>query len=146
MSFARPLASQARIKRADAGDGNVQDLLVVATTSELDPEHKRFKNAKVAHLGEAAMEFIVETLRRRPDASLFQWVSDRHVDASSSLRMTTCLRRWLRSQVTGSRRLRNVIRKQLGARIRGPCLTTVLNLLAALPTRLAKNPAARQLD
>ncbi len=60
MDFAHPLARQSRVRRMVTRDGNAQNVLVVATTLELNPDHKRFKKDKVSHLGEAAMEYISE--------------------------------------------------------------------------------------
>ncbi len=60
MGFKHPLARLAAIRRMVGRDGSDQNVLVVATTLELDPHHERFKKDKVSHLGEAAMEYLTE--------------------------------------------------------------------------------------
>lgn len=58
MAFTHPLARQAQIRNMVTRDGNAQDVLVIATTLELETDHKRFKKDKVSRLGEAAMEYV----------------------------------------------------------------------------------------
>ncbi len=58
MKFSHPLArgaKWARVEKLDDGDAPV---LVVMTTLQLDPGHKKHKPEKIARLRQAAKEFL----------------------------------------------------------------------------------------
>ncbi len=56
MSFSHPLARAAHVWRANVG--GPRRILIVVTTLELDPHHKRFKQQMVDGLSSAADEFV----------------------------------------------------------------------------------------
>jgi hypothetical protein len=56
MSFSHPLARAAQVWQANVG--GPRRILIVATTLELDPRHKRFKQQLVDGLASAAEEFV----------------------------------------------------------------------------------------
>ncbi len=76
MKFKHPLARNAKVWPAYILNEGVQDVLVVVTTLELDPECKRFKPDLVERLQGAIREFLSENpshaagflLMKRPKA------------------------------------------------------------------------------
>jgi hypothetical protein len=56
MTFSHPLARAAQVWQANVG--GVRKILIVVTTLELDPHHKRFKKQLVDGLSSAADEFV----------------------------------------------------------------------------------------
>ena len=60
MKFEHPLVRSAKTWRSYPRDGESQDMLVVVTTLELDPQAKKFKADLVAKLRDAAHAFLSE--------------------------------------------------------------------------------------
>jgi hypothetical protein len=58
MTFAHPLARDAKVCVAHWRDGKEQSLLVVVTTIELDPNSPRYKGYLVQRLSIAATEYL----------------------------------------------------------------------------------------
>ena len=58
MKFTHPLARGSRIGSVESLDGRSQEVLVIITTLELDPSHKKFKIDKVDKLRWAAQEYL----------------------------------------------------------------------------------------
>jgi len=56
MTFSHPLARAAHVWEANVG--GPRKILIVVTTLELDPRHKRFKPQLVNGLSAAASEFV----------------------------------------------------------------------------------------
>ena len=56
MTFSHPLARAAHVWQANVG--GPKKILIVVTTLELDPRHKRFKRQLVDGLSSAADEFV----------------------------------------------------------------------------------------
>ena len=56
--FSHPLARDAKVWRTAGFEGEVRPLLVVITTLELDPNHKKFRAEKVDHLRGAAKQWL----------------------------------------------------------------------------------------
>jgi hypothetical protein len=59
--FIHPLARAARIWSADGHDGSEQRILVIVTTMELDPNHKRYQKKLVEKLSHAAKEYLAQS-------------------------------------------------------------------------------------
>ena len=60
MKFEHPLARSAKVWKAYPKEGDGHDLLVIVTTLELDPGHKKFKGDMVAKLQDSARAFLSE--------------------------------------------------------------------------------------
>ena len=60
MKFAHPLSRSARFWVEESIDNGVHDVLVILTTLELDPGHKKFKKDKIDRLREAAKAYLQE--------------------------------------------------------------------------------------
>ena len=58
MKFSHPLARGSRLGSVESLDGVAQEVLVIITTLELDPGHKKFKVDNVDRLRRAAREFL----------------------------------------------------------------------------------------
>jgi hypothetical protein len=58
MKFSHPLARGSRLGSVESFDGRSQEVLVIVTTLELDPRHKKFKVERVERLRSAAREFL----------------------------------------------------------------------------------------
>jgi hypothetical protein len=58
--FIHPLARTARVWRAE-GHGSEQRILVIVTTVELDPKHKRYNKKLVEKLSHAAKEYLAQS-------------------------------------------------------------------------------------
>ena len=58
MNFTHPLARAAQVWPSMASTGQAQNLLVIVTTLELNPDSKRYKKDKVDRLSEAAVEWL----------------------------------------------------------------------------------------
>ena len=67
MKFSHPLARGSRLGSVESSDGRSREVLVIVTTLELDPRHKKFKVDKVDKLRWAARQFLEE---RRPGVDL----------------------------------------------------------------------------
>jgi hypothetical protein len=61
MAFSHPLARSAKVWTAVGLDGGEQRILVVATTIELEPNHKGYKKALVERLSRAAREHLADS-------------------------------------------------------------------------------------
>lgn len=60
MKFSHPLARNARFWVEESIDNGPHDVLVVTTTLELEPGHKKFKRDKIDRLREAAKAYLKE--------------------------------------------------------------------------------------
>ena len=60
MKFKHPLARSAKVWQAVSKEGHNHDLLVIVTTLELDPEHKKYKPELVKKLQDAATLYLAE--------------------------------------------------------------------------------------
>jgi hypothetical protein len=60
MKFSHPLARGAKFGRVETLDNGADDVLVVVTTLNLDPNHKKHKPDKIQRLRDAAREFLKE--------------------------------------------------------------------------------------
>lgn len=58
MKFSHPLARGAKWGRVEKVDNGDAPVLVVLTTLQLDPEHKKHKPEKIARLRQAARDFL----------------------------------------------------------------------------------------
>jgi hypothetical protein len=58
MKFSHPLARGAKFGRVEVLDDGADDVLVVVTTLQLDPDHKKHKPDKVQRLRDAARDFL----------------------------------------------------------------------------------------
>jgi hypothetical protein len=63
MTFSHPLARSARVFAAHSRDGAEQQILVIATTAELDPQSERYKQRLVEKLSDAARDYVAKSDR-----------------------------------------------------------------------------------
>jgi hypothetical protein len=62
MKFTHPLARGSRLATVESFDGRSQEVLVIVTTLQLDPSHKKFRIDKVDKLRWAAREYLQKHL------------------------------------------------------------------------------------
>jgi hypothetical protein len=63
MTFSHPLARSAKVFVANGRDGTDQQILVIATTAELDPQSERYKKCLVEKLSAAARDYVARSDR-----------------------------------------------------------------------------------
>jgi hypothetical protein len=61
MPFSHPLARSAKVLVAQRADGTEQQILVIATTAELDPQSERYKKRTVEKLSAAARDYLARS-------------------------------------------------------------------------------------
>jgi hypothetical protein len=63
MTFSHPLARSTKVFVAHGRDGTEQQILVIATTAELDPQSERYKKRLVEKLSAAARDYVARSDR-----------------------------------------------------------------------------------
>jgi len=63
MTFSHPLARSAKVFVAHGRDGTEQQILVIATTAELDPQSQRYKKRLVEKLSAGARDYVARSDR-----------------------------------------------------------------------------------
>jgi hypothetical protein len=63
MTFSHPLARSAKVFVAHGRDGTEQQILIIATTAELDPQSARYKKHLVKKLSAAARDYLARSDR-----------------------------------------------------------------------------------
>ncbi len=61
MTFSHPLAHSAKVFAAHSQDGREQQILVIVTTAELDPQSGRHKKGIVEKLSGAARDYMAKS-------------------------------------------------------------------------------------
>jgi len=61
MAFSHHLARGAKVCTANLRDGRKEKILLIITTAQLNPDHKKYKEENIRRLSEAAVDYLEQT-------------------------------------------------------------------------------------